>query len=46
MVVFEQKWLYSCKNDCNKIKGGIIRKKVVIIVQSGSVRTKVVVSGQ
>ena len=39
MVVFGQKWLYSGKSGC-------VRVKVVVVGQSGCIRPEVLVFGQ
>ena len=45
MVVFGKKWLYSGKSGCIRV-GGCNRAKVVVFLQRGCIRAKVVVIGQ
>ena len=52
MVVFGQKWLYSGKGSCVRVKrvysckSGYIWAKVVVIGQNSCIRAKVVVFGK
>ena len=46
MVIFEQKWLYSGKSGCSRAKVVVLRKKVVLLGQTGCIQSNDVVFGQ